>query len=1172
MTSWKKYGGKDKFENMNNLTVNTLVCENFVLRKQYLGNWNINGALNVSLDAIVEKNLYVLRDADISGNVIIRGSLVVLGTDVSGNVNVSDDILIRRNIYLGPDSTVKSIISGTNNRIGINKQNTDLYATLDISGNMERTIDIHAYVPNNKNVIARNIGDKGITVNVEPARAYIDFYVDNSMNLTTENRNARILCEPGGILTMDVSSTFRVLPNAIFSKNKTDTALEKEAVTIYDLSSNTAPYLYYYYNDLSYNSGNAVNIVSTDYSSNVFLTLRNRGGAGMAVGGGYLPGNIIMGSLALTDASNVKYSAMNIISGNFNKQIRTAIGVNKHNVVKDVNGINKYAMEINGPVKMGHQEINIAAETTFEILGQCFYDNSGFAFGTPIKEGPNQFNQYLLTTSDGGFTWKKTPFLKILPDNLGTSDINFNAGYSSKTEALYLVGGEQNFLYYSNNYDLSWTSITVVNTFTVNLVSVYLSPNKLRLIIGCFVLANNNYRILNSSGFGNVSTSLGSQIDVELSSISAIDGFDNNYAYIVGGGGIRKLNITNNTYTSIVGTGTYYGIKFYYDGSKYHSIVGGANSIYYSHDVNAGIWTGVSVSGIIRSVYIVDMMRAYAVGDGGTILFSVDGYTTWRKFTYDELNYMGNASRLYNTNLKNVWSRGANDLLITGTITNYDASNSIIGNSYIFDLFSPYFFNHSEYNVLELSGNMVMSGDLNINDEGRLMTNNTSFYMLPENASQIYIGNTVVGGKTNVLNNLDVCGNEIVYGNFLVLKDASMNQNFFVNGHTVLNGDVSMNGNLRLDKDASFNGNLAVLYDVSINRNLYVYRHTVLNGDVSMNGNLRVDKDASFNGNLAVLYDVSINRNLYVYRHTVLNGDVSMNGNLRLEKDASFNGNLAVLYDISINRNLYVYRHTVLNGDVSMNGNLRLEKDASFNGNLAVLYDISINRNLYVYRHTVLNGDVSMNGNLRVDKDASFNGNLAVLYDISINRNLFVYGRAVFNDDVSMNGNLWLDKDASFNGNLAVLYDISINRNLYVYRRSVFNGDVSMNGNLRVDKDASFNGNLAVLYDISINRNLYVYGHTVLNDDVSMNGNLRVDKDASFNGNLAVLYDISINRNLYVTGVSKFMSDVSMAVNLDVSENITALQMALGKKTITNGYTLDISGNVNIRNGFIHQW
>jgi hypothetical protein len=205
---------------------------------------------------------------------------------------------------------------------------------------------------------------------------------------------------------------------------------------------------------------------------------------------------------------------------------------------------------------------------------------------------------------------------------------------------------------------------------------------------------------------------------------------------------------------------------------------------------------------------------------------------------------MGNASRLWNTDLKNVWSRGANDLIITGTITNY-VSNSVVGKSYIFDLFSPYFFNHNAYNVLELSGNMVMSGDLRINDEGRLMTNNSSFYVFPENASQIYIGNTAIGGKTHVLNNLDVCGNEIVYGNLSVVRDVSINRNLFVTGHSGFNGDVSMNGNLMVNRDASFNGNLAILYDISINRSLFVTGVSKFISDVSMIGNLEVNENTS---------------------------------------------------------------------------------------------------------------------------------------------------------------------------------------------------------------------------------------------------------------------------------------------------------------------------------------
>jgi hypothetical protein len=74
------------------------------------------------------------------------------------------------------------------------------------------------------------------------------------------------------------------------------------------------------------------------------------------------------------------------------------------------------------------------------------------------------------------------------------------------------------------------------------------------------------------------------------------------------------------------------------------------------------------------------------------------------------------------------------------------------------------------------------------------------------------------------------------------------------------------------------------------------------------------------------------------------------------------------------------------------------------------------------------------------------------------------------------------------------------------------------------------------------------------------------------NGNLAVLYDVSVNRNLYISGKSRFLLDVSMLGNLDIQQNTTSLKMALGKTAIDPGYTLDIYGNVSIKNGYIQQW
>ena len=106
MSSWKKYGGKDKFDNMTDLTVKTLVCENLVMRNKYLGDWSFTGELIVSKDATIGGNLYVGQNADISGNLRIRGALLVEGTDISGTLNVSEDLAVRRNIYLGPEPGV----------------------------------------------------------------------------------------------------------------------------------------------------------------------------------------------------------------------------------------------------------------------------------------------------------------------------------------------------------------------------------------------------------------------------------------------------------------------------------------------------------------------------------------------------------------------------------------------------------------------------------------------------------------------------------------------------------------------------------------------------------------------------------------------------------------------------------------------------------------------------------------------------------------------------------------------------------------------------------------------------------------------------------------------------------------------------------------------------------
>ena len=92
MSGWKKYGGTSQLEKTNNLTVKSLVTDNFSLRKFYLGDWDICGGLRVKDNAIIYK------DTDLCGNLIVGKDTTLIGefsvskdTNLYGNLVVLND-------------------------------------------------------------------------------------------------------------------------------------------------------------------------------------------------------------------------------------------------------------------------------------------------------------------------------------------------------------------------------------------------------------------------------------------------------------------------------------------------------------------------------------------------------------------------------------------------------------------------------------------------------------------------------------------------------------------------------------------------------------------------------------------------------------------------------------------------------------------------------------------------------------------------------------------------------------------------------------------------------------------------------------------------------------------------------------------------------------------------
>ena len=880
--SWKKYGGTNKLDKLNNISVNTIVADQFTLKNFYVGDWDICGGLQVKNDAFLSQDLTVGGNINGSGDINILGAMNVFNTNIIGNVFVAENAFVRQNILM--DLSGGTLLHGENRRFGFNTVTPQ--ATIDISSDLVRSIDIHTSTASNKNVIARNVFNQGMTVNVEPTRSYIDFYVDNSMNLATENFNGRLVYEQGGNFTIDVSNIVKFKPRVIFSQDLTKGFVADERVIFYGNPSADMPYIPSIYGDNTFKTGTSTYFVAGDNSSNTFFSLGTEKGSGMTLGGGYFPNNKIMGVVALIDSSNTKYPAMNIISGNLISNLKTSIAVNKYNVSTVNGGTNRFAMDINGPLRLAHQELIVAADISFQVYRTAFFGNTGYAVGSPVTANP--FTQFFLKTVDGGYTWKQSRIVDSTgnpnPNSLEVSPHFFSAIYAiSDTDIL--IAGDNRFFFRSTNGGQTWSIISFVNNnnATINTTSIFLTNEGLlndRIIVGTGINSGiNNGTIFNSPNATWINGIPTTPISTGLSAVNAIHGSGLD-TVIVGVGGIVPYRTylaygVNPVFGTVVATGsTFYDVKVFNDGVKNHVVAVGANAIWYAHDL---LWTGsaytvswsqVAISGTLRSVQMLDASRAIAVGDAGLILYSVDGFATW--FNSGPLD---NNSLVSGFNLSAISAVNANDFVVSCVIQNYGTT----ARTKVFNLYAPYFLNRPNNHVIEASGNIVMSGDLQINDAGQLLTNNANFNIFPTVAQEINIGNTAVGGNTNVKANLDVTLNITGHQNMQLYGDASLNSRLFVGG------DVSLNSKLYVVGDASLNSKLFVGGDVSLNSKLFVL------GDASLNSNLFVGGDVSLNSKLFVRGDASLNSKLFV------GGDVSLNSKLFVVGDASINSNLYVV-------------------------------------------------------------------------------------------------------------------------------------------------------------------------------------------------------------------------------------------------------------------------------------
>jgi carbonic anhydrase/acetyltransferase-like protein (isoleucine patch superfamily) len=1096
MSSWKKYGGINHFEQLTNINSTNLVVDHLSLRFPYEGIFSICGELIVSGEAYLDNNLSILGNIYNEQNVFISNQLYVKGdVDLSANLTVFGNTYHYNPLYLiGNSGKGSNYFVGDTIGVGMNKQNPE--AIFDIYGNRPEILNVLSNQSYTRNILARNNLNYGITLNSNTVSSTINFYhKDIPINSINDNGNGggQIKYEPNGNMTINVTNNLKVLSKMVISDriDQLSNSVDGETLTIYDNPNGI--FLPDIYNNSSIYYGNSLSLISTNTNSTTFLNIITPDQMGWKWGGGVFPNDTMrnMSTMGYNDENNKYVPSQTIISGNSLVKNRSTIGINTYSPKTE-----NYIMDINGPISIQHQEIHLIQNVNYEINSISFssqyqYRDYGIAIGkSNTVNNEYNYNYYYLITNDGGKTWKE---IQLIYKNT-ISNVNFKAFYYNPQNIL--ISSNLGYVFYMND-GINWNFIS--NAFPITQPSIYITT--INSAIRTFLAYPKEKNDIENKSksiiyyFDNYSTN---NINFQTTNdIYCMHGYIN-YLFAAGNNYIVVYDISLNINILHENTNNYtYNAIYTLDGIN--TIAVGYDIISYTKN-NGLNWTHITNIPVnFNDIYILDKLQAVTVGNYGMIYYSIDGYKTWNEMTIQQINGMGNGNNIINsnTNITSIKMMSSDIFILSCVNQTFNPTNNQTGNTNLFYLYFPDIFNReNRKSLLDIYGNMVISGDINIIDDGKIQTTNDTFYLLNKNANSvyfageannIYIGNSIVGGTTYLYHQLDVSDNTYLHKN-IVIDGIQTIQN--------TTNTIGLN-----------TGALQVAGGISVNKNARI------GGNVQIDGILNIQGGFDICGNVIIGYNPNINK-FTVNAKSFFNNDVSMNNNLYVMRDVSFNNNAFINNNAIINNNLFVANNVDISNNTIIRNDL-LVKNSSLIENKLIVYN-----------------------------DVSFNHHLFVGYDTSLNRNLYVGNNAYFNKDIYVNNNEWI------NGNAYIVGDISLNGNQKIANNLNIGGNAELNGQLII------HGNTTV--GDAANNELIVNSQSTFSSDMTVNGNINITNNTNITGSQTTLNSTNTTigssplYKLTVNSKSNFNSVVDM---VDVN-----MQKLTSPNTYTNYlYSYDIS-------------
>jgi cytoskeletal protein CcmA (bactofilin family) len=1130
MSTWKKYGGLDHYDRSNHITTNSVVADYFTIKKQYIGDFDVCG------------NIIVRKQIRVDGSAIVQGLLTantasVYGNLAAGNVDCSNAGTFN-NIIVNNDLNISNYnyLHGDTRGIGLN--NRKPVSTLDISGNNNTSIHVYADKTINRNILAHNKNHNGIALWSDSNNAYVDFFVDTDISINNTSFDGRIQFDNYGNLLLDANKYVNILPQVVISDISADVVFNESIVTIHgDTSTNL--FNYDSYKNKSTFIQNAITSVTKDNSSVMFMNIMKPDKKGFSIAGGVCPydNNRTLGTIGFTDMSDNKYiSNQTIVSGNSTIKYKSTLGINTQKP-----SVDNYVLDVNGPIRLRNGENNIVAKSRTNINSMRF-GGGNKNFGVAVSVLYDNIVP-ILYTNDAGKVWRSKNLNTndtLASSGIGNAPVNLTSLYVYDSNYAFTLGGNFNG-FYTHNSGRDWQYITFNIPYAPK--SLYIcnnGANTIRFFITAFTIGSVNDSLFYYDSAINVDSSFGyfnganynvlnlsnPIILTNTNNTSVIDGYGNNI-YIAGNKGIFKCNINNPTnFTSHIVSDNL-GNIFQFNAisvlNNNYVVAVGDRIISFTRD-GGTTWTDLIDDFLyfhpqlynFTSVNIFDSSNAIAVSNDGKIAFTNDG-NKWNDTSSSLFNLSGNEKMLEGF-LNNVIIIDKNAFILTNTNnTNIDNTSNIVYN------FFPDLFNHVNNDVLDVSGNMNLNGNITISPD------NTSIIKIESNATNcnfltgvkdMTIGKSdstaIFNGKVYIKGLLDAATIKFSSAQLAYMViDPTTNPGLIFANNVQYALDISginplpgtLGGSVRIGDKLDVYGNVTLFGN---SRTFQVYGSSTLNtvSMTSCNSNtLSISGNSQFNGTVVIT-----------------NPSQSMDLN-------SENGAFYVNGNTKINENLYVMSNMLVFGTNSNYYSLEIRT-----GNVNLMGALQIlNTKLYI------NNDASFNNNIFVNKNASFNGNVVIN---SNNANRMIVG-----SDASFNGNLYIGNSRfSSDGSLFMNKDGIFNNKLFVFGNTTCN-NIAINGN------TNFNGN--VFFGTSVINNT---GSVILNNDISFNSNIVINNVN--NSSLTINTDTNFNGNIIIGGYSgtKFENDGTFILGKDATFNYNNINLNDCEFIVTNG-NLRLSSN-----------